>query len=1131
MVIFIFVNAMRNPFFHIDWHDLVALGTLLPGLTMALLLLFSKKKGSFPLALALFLSVLKTGGIISFPFSAVGPLLYWYVRTLTLPGDKLSWRDGLHGGVLLFGCVLPFWCSLIVVMVYLYYSLRLIQEFYVRLRPVLMDRPRFAFRDLERWLWVWGLFCLLALVDGWFLLGFVVMLMGMAGVLLLRPERELSLVRDRSDEREKGRLLREVVAMNRYYEDPDLTLAGLAVKLMMHPQDLSRVLNVGLDKNFNDFIGEFRVREVCRRMKDPAYDHLTLAGLAYGAGFNSERTFHRVFKEVMGKTPLEYKNELPKNNLATRPAMVQGFLRQEKLRRHFMLKNYLKIAYRNVMRTRTFSAINIAGMMISLAAFMLMALYIEYEYSYDHFHHQADRIYRVVDDKQTNALMQHGAGSAAPVGPALKAEFPQVAACARILKTSALVKQGPTLFQERNIWFADAAFFSIFDFGMERGDPATALSEPMSVVLTRPMAQKYFGSNDAVGKTLLLDGKSMKVTGICEQPPVNSHLSFDMLISMSTAEKQGSGYAWLFSNWYSNEFYTYILLPRTDDAFALSKQLSGFATRHQKTGSTTTHHFSLEKLTDIYLRSDRENQAGATGNIRTLYVFSAIAIFILLISCINFINLSTARAAERAKEVGVKKVNGVSRGQLINQFFTESFFVVALATAGALALTALALPAFNGFSGKAIRFDLLTPVHLLALAAIVLLTSFLSGAYPALVLSAFDPITALKGNLRASMRSVLIRKGLVIFQFVISIVLIVSSIIVYSQLRFMQHHDLGFKPDQTLVINFEGDNAVKKQYQYLEQALRDVPGVKSVSASSNVPGDLNSGGWSMDFARRPGDTVRAEFPVYLVDFNFMKQYGIQMIAGRAFSPQYSADTSESILINETALKKLGISDPQQAIGITAAMYPANGKIIGVFRDFHFESLQKAIQPMAMRVFPDQFNVFSLQISTADLKRTMAGITQIWAKSAPQRPLEYSFLDDSFNRQYQSDIKFGQLFGAFTMLAILIACFGLFGLALFSVRQRTKEIGIRKVVGASVTQITSLLSVEFIKLVCIAILFATPLAWYIMSRWIEGFAYRINIAWWMFALGGLIAILIALATVGYQSVRAAIANPVKSLRTE
>jgi putative ABC transport system permease protein len=563
----------------------------------------------------------------------------------------------------------------------------------------------------------------------------------------------------------------------------------------------------------------------------------------------------------------------------------------------------------------------------------------------------------------------------------------------------------------------------------------------------------------------------------------------------------------------------------------LTTQLDAFAARHITGKSKVIHHYGLEKLTDIYLHSDRENQVGKTGNISTLYIFSAIAIFIILIASVNFINLSTARAAERAKEVAIKKVNGVSRQQLLVQFFIESFLMTFIALVIAVLLSSVLLPAFDQFSGRELHFDLFTPTHVIAFFILIGTIGLLSGSYPAFVLSAFKPISALKGNLKSSAWSVGVRKGLVVFQFVVSVVLIVSTIVVYHQLKFMQQHELGFNRSQTLVLNFEGDTTVQHQYKYIKTALLKMPGVKSVTASSNTPGDLQPGGWSMDFAKKTGDTVHTEMPIYLTDFDFLTQYHITIVAGRAFSPEYPADATESMLINETALHKLGFNNAEEAIGVKVGTYPTDGKIIGIFKDFHFEGLQKAIQPLAMRVLPNKFSVFSLELNTHNVQQTVAAIATLWKTVAPQRPLEYSFLDESFNRQYQAETKFGQLFALFTTLAIGIACFGLFGLALFSVKQRTKEIGIRKVVGASVAQIAALLSKDFITLVLIAICIGSPIAWYVMDKWIKGFAYRIHISWWIFILGGTIAVTIALFTIVYQALKAAIVNPVKSLRSE
>lgn len=795
-----------------------------------------------------------------------------------------------------------------------------------------------------------------------------------------------------------------------------------------------------------------------------------------------------------------------------------------------MLLNQLKFALRHISRAKTFSAINIAGLATSLTAFILMALYIENELSYDKFNAKADRIYRIVDDKKTNALTQHTASSAGPLAPALLHDFAQIKQAARVIEAEALIKYRAKAYEERNVFYADASLFGIFDFKMMQGDSATALSKPGTVVLTEAIAKKYFGTESPVGKAISVDGKVMAVTGVIKNVPANSHISFDVLLSMATAEQQASGYNWLFTNWYSNNFYTYVLLQPEYDVRALTGQFPAFANRHNVNTAETKHHFNVEKLTDIYLHSDRENQVGKTGNLRNLYIFGAVALFILFLACINFVNLSTARAAERAKEVAIKKVNGVSRGHLVMQFFIESFITAGIAVAIAAGVCYLLLPVFNNFAGTEISMALITPMHLMVLAAIMVATGVMSGTYPALVLSAFKPAATLKGALQLSFAGTSLRKFLVVFQFTVSIILIISSIVVYTQLKFMQTAKLGFNPQQTMVINFEGDHDVQQQYERIKRALLHVPGVTGVTASSKVPGLVSEGsGWSMDVSKKTGDTVHTEMPVFAVDFGFMHQYMLKMVAGRAFSPLFPEDTVGSMIINEAALRKLGFAKPEDAVGVNVGMYPTDAKVIGVCKDFHFQSLQKEIGPLALRVLPGNFRYFSVAVTTGNIPNTISSLENTWKKVAPQRPLEYNFLQETFNRQYKSETKFGELFLVFTILAIIIACFGLFGLALFNVKQRTKEIGIRKVVGASVLQITALLAKDFIILVLAALVIAAPIAFAGMHKWLETYAYRTSFAWWMFAAGGAIAGVAAIVTVGYQAVKAARVNPVKSLK--
>lgn len=796
-----------------------------------------------------------------------------------------------------------------------------------------------------------------------------------------------------------------------------------------------------------------------------------------------------------------------------------------------MLTNYLKFALRNARRNKSFSLLNILGLSVSLTAVILMALFIENELSFDNYHEKGDRIYRVVDSKKTTDVLLNSAATAAPVGPALQHDFPEIEAFARLIQTDALIKNDEYQSKERSGFFADPGVSKIFDISWIDGSAAQALVNPQSIVLTKTMATRYFGSTAAVGKALIVDRINMLVTGVIDDLPQNTHLRFDFLISMSTAQQKGSGYDWLFTNWYSNNGYTYILLPKDYDPSNLVKKLTEFDRSHDEAGDNTTHYYSLEKLRDIYLHSTRADQIGATGNLRNLYIFSAVAVFILLLACINFINLSTASAANRAREVGVKKVVGATRNQLVNQFLIESFLTVTFSMLLAVIFSILILPAFNNFAEKSLKLEVFSSQHLIAMIMIVTGIGLLSGSYPAFILSGFKPSSALKGRIFSSVWNLNLRRTLVVFQFTVSILLIICTLVVYMQMNFLQNQDLGFKTSQTLVINFEGDKNVRNKLEYIKSALLQIQGVKNIAASSSVPGDGTAGTWSMDFALHSSDTVHTELPVYLVDYHFLKQYNIPITAGRGFDLKYAADSTESILINETALRRLGIKNAEDVIGKNVGMYPTDGKIVGIVKDFHFESLQKPVEPLLLRILPLQLRLLSLELQGNNIKQTIASIEKSWKQLVPERPLEYKFLDETFNRQYDGEVKFGRVFGIFSFLAVFIACLGLSGLAAISTIQRTKEIGIRKILGASVISLTRLLGGNYLLLICISIMIASPIGWFAMKTWLNNFAYRGQISIWIFLTAGLGAAFMALVTVSFHSIRVATSNPINSLKNE
>jgi len=794
-----------------------------------------------------------------------------------------------------------------------------------------------------------------------------------------------------------------------------------------------------------------------------------------------------------------------------------------------MIKNYFRIALRNLWRHRVFSFINIMGLTVGIAACFLIFLYIRFELSYDAFNTKADRTYRVVADIKTPTETINAGGPSWAVPPNLKDEFPEIEAFARFSDGSLLFRKGDIKFQEENAMFADSAAFQIFDFKLLKGNPKTALKEQLSVVMSETAAKKYFGNiNNAVGQTLLMtsDNHHVIVTGIMQDIPENSQIKPDVLVSMSTMTQKFNPR--LDTQWGNYGASAYILLKPGINARALQAKFPAFLEKRNGQQMKKSQMYAtliLEPLRDVYLRSTRNGSK--TGNITNVYIFSIVAIFILLIACINFINLTTARAAERAKEVGIRKVVGAEKMQITRQFMSESVMLCLIAFVLAAGLSSLFLPLFNKLAGKTISTGIFsngTDLLLLLLAAIGI--GLLAGIYPALVLSSFKPVTVLKGRFATGSKGIMLRKGLVIAQFTISIALIIGTIVVYRQMSYMRNQDLGFSKDQLMVIDTHGDPAL----QSFRQAIAGISRVKSTALSSSVPGGGNPGAYS-EIENVKGDLQIANLDLYFVDWDYIPQFKIKMVAGRAFAREFGTDTTQAMVLNEAAVKMFGYSSPEQAIGKRFKQWGREGRIIGVMKDFHFRALQQPIKPLSMRIEPHECDLVSANVSADDLPATIAAIENKWKALIPNRPFSYYFLDEFFDRQYRAEERFGRLFLNFAILAIFISCLGLLGLASYSTMQRTREIGIRKIMGASVSNIVHLLSKDFLLLVIIAFFMASPLAWFVMHNWLRDFAYRIDINWWIFIAAGISAVIIALSTVSFQAIRAALANPVKSLRTE
>jgi putative ABC transport system permease protein len=794
-----------------------------------------------------------------------------------------------------------------------------------------------------------------------------------------------------------------------------------------------------------------------------------------------------------------------------------------------MIRNFLKIAFRNLAKHKLFSFINVLGLSAGMTACFLIALYVHFELTYDAFNKKADRIYRLAADVQSSAGTLQYSITSWPFGPALQNDFPEIEAFTRVSKQSYLFRKGDVKFNEESTMLADSSIFQVFDLKLLEGDPKTALKAPFSVVLTESAAKRYFGKRPAMGGILLVGdkGDAAQVTGIMQDPPVNSQLRGDVFLSMTTHTRHYN--TAVNDEWGNFGTTTYLLLRPGTDPSTLSGKFPAFLRNHMgrlMQQENISMDLLLEPLRDIYLHSKRE--AEQSGSIENIYTFTIIAVFILLIACINFVNLTTARSLERAREVGVRKAVGAGRWLLARQFIAESLLMSFLSFLFSVILSTALLPLFNELSGKTISRGLAQePLSVGILFLGSMLIGLASGIYPALVLSSFEPVKVLKGKFATSGKGAMIRKGLVTVQFAISIALIIGTMVVYSQLDFMRSHELGFTKDQTIVIrpgSGNGRNALKTKLQGLS-------GVRSVAASSAVPGGPNSQAHSK-LENSRGEMQIATLDVYRVDFDFIPQYDLKVVAGRPFSNEFTSDSTKALIVNEATVKLLGYRSPGEAIGKKFSQWDREGRIVGVVKDFNFKSLKENVKPLTFRLLdPWNSDLLSVRLDGRNVKATLEAIKTQWEMQYPDRPFSYYFLDEFYDRQYRADERFEALFLNFAALAIFISCMGLLGLASYTTIQRTKEIGLRKVLGASVASIVSLLSKDFLQLIGLAFLIAAPVAWFAMHRWLEGFAYKTAIDLWVFLAAALLSALVALATISFQSIRAALMNPVKSLRSE
>ncbi len=794
------------------------------------------------------------------------------------------------------------------------------------------------------------------------------------------------------------------------------------------------------------------------------------------------------------------------------------------------------MALRNLLRHKGYSFINIAGLAVGIACCTFILLFVQDELSFEKNHRKAQNIYRLTITIDNSGTLEKAGITSPRIAPQLKEDFPEVKQFVRLLSTGnqALFRYNNQALYENGGYFADSTLFEIFDYPLVAGNSKTALNDPNSIVLSQELAKKYFGNENPIGKIIELETQSsytLKVTGILAEVPRTTQVRPDFLVPMRLT---GSDF---LNQWFAYGCTSYILVNDNFNAAAFEQKLPGFTKKYQPNapGTPPPPSLHIQPLLHIHLDADYGGQLAPVSDIKNVYLFSALALFIILLACINFMNLATARSQNRSKEVGVRKVIGATRPQLIRQFLSESLLLSLFALLLAIGLVYLALPLFNQLSGKYIQINFLRNFELwLGLLGLTVLAGVVAGVYPAFYLSGFRPVQVLKGRLVGSASGSSLRQSLVVLQFAISIALMVGTAVVYNQMQYVQHKRLGFNQEQMLIVNIPGNQDIKKSRTLKEELLR-LPEVKQATLTGSIPAD---DGWWRTPMRPLGQGQSKENSiigfVLPTDFDFAKTFGLELSAGRLLDKSFTTDTARAIMINEAAVAAFGWQKPEDALGKRIS-YGGNDSIgsvvVGVLKNFNFQSLHQKVEPLIFNASSNRASFLVVKVPGADLPATLAKLEQKWNAFDAKHPFDFTFMNERLQSQYQAEIKLGRIFAVFAGLAIFIACLGLFGLASFTTEQRTKEIGIRKVLGASANNIMVMLSKDFVKLVLLANLLAWPVAWYGMNQWLQDFEYRTPISWGTFGLAAAAALVIALATISVHALKAAVANPVKALRSE
>ena len=800
-----------------------------------------------------------------------------------------------------------------------------------------------------------------------------------------------------------------------------------------------------------------------------------------------------------------------------------------------MIKNYFKIAWRNLTRNRTFALLNVLGLAIGISVCLLIGIWLQRELSYDDFHPNGRQIFRIANTFKSESESFSQAGSGTALGAQLPKYLPSIQSACRVFNETFKVKTGNDEFIESNAIIADSNFFSFFGFRILKGQAQKVLIRADQLVLSEKLAIKYFGNaTNAMGRTVVMWNEyPMVVAGICEDPPLNSHIQFDLVVPYAHLRRKANE-KWKFdidNAWVGGWPFTYVQVANASKWKQAEKQVNDVVARFSQKEwkeNKMSYTYFFQPIHDIHLKSHLRYDAANNGSLSRVKIFTMIGIIVLLLACINYVNLTTAGAIKRAKETSVRKVVGATKALLVRQFFTETFLISAIAVLLGVVSVKFLLPIFSQWLGQSYNFEF-SKTNIFIISGFILFISVTAGIYPAFILSSFKPALSLKGSFALSSRGNFIRKSLVLFQFTIGIALIASLIIITQQMQFIKNKSLGFNGKAVVEVKFFGEDAVINQYAALRNKLLQSPYILDVSKhAQNVVGGLGNGWTTTENLK--GEEISTSLYGMSVDTSFFDTYDIKLVAGRFFSPAFPADTAKSLLVNEAAVRTFGWEKPENAIGKRFGKGADQQVVVGVVKDFNFESLHKPVE--ALRIgYAQRGNSLSLKIDTRHTDEALNHIKKIWASSVPELPLQYAFVDEKVNQQYGNENKMQDVFYAFAGLSLLIACLGLFGLSIYVVERKVKEIGIRKVLGASVPGLVNLLSKEFLVLVLLAIVIATPVSWIFMNEWLKDFAYRINVNWMVFIAAGLLALLIALLTVSVKAIKAAMANPVKSLRTE